>query len=132
MNFVIYSIVLLAMSRLNCLSKLFENGNYLLLSNLYPVHFLLINQICKQKPAIHVSLICYCDDRIIQITAPFCCFASDHTHCITLIFLQQRVTVNGNVFLMTMVSNNPVTHRVATPTTLRGKQAAYKNRIQIL
>ena len=94
------------------------------------MYFLCIIQICKQKPAIHMSLICYCDHRMIQTTAPFCCFAANLTHYITLIFLQQRMTVIGDAFLMTMVSGNLARHSVAT--YLRCKQAAYKNRIQIL
>ena len=98
---------------LNC-SK---TENYLLLSILF---------------SIHVSLTHYCNNRIIQVTAPFCCFAVDHTHHITLIFLQQRMTVNGDGFHMKMVSDNPVRHSVATPASLRCKQAAYKNRILML
>ena len=65
LNFVIYPIVMLAMSKLKCLCKLFENGNCLLWSVLYPLYILFINQICKQKPAIHATLICHCDHRIL-------------------------------------------------------------------
>ena len=126
LNFVIYPIVVLAMSKLKCLCK------FLLLSILYSVYFLFLNHICKQKSAIHVSLICYCDHRIMQITAPFCCFAANHTHYITLILHQQKMTVIGDAFFMTIVSGNSARHSVATPTSLRCKQAAYNKRIQML
>ena len=109
LNFVIYPIVVLAMSKLKCLRK------FLLLSILYRVYFLFINQICEQKPAIHVSLVYYCDHRIVQITAPFCCFAANHNQHITLIFQQQRMTVIGDAFFMTIVSGNSARHSVATP-----------------
>ena len=131
MNFIIHPIVVLAMSSLNVYLD-FQKWTLFVTENFVACMFLFVNQICKQKLAIHVSFTCYCNNHIIQITAPFSCFAANYTYHIILVFLQQWMTVNGDAFLIKMVSDNLARHNVATPTYLWCKQAAYKNCIQML